>query len=256
MCLILFAYDTHPKYRLILAANRDEFYSRPTEPAKFWEDHPSILAGRDLEALGTWIGLTGKGRFAAVTNYRAPALAQKKVKSRGEVVSRYLLSTAGPRGYLEQVKKECRLYNPFNLLAGDKTSLYFYSTFGNRVEKVTAGIHGLSNHLLDTPWPKVIKGKKALCEYLENNDKVDTEPLFNILADTTRAPDDELPDTGVSVGWERQLSSIFIKGIEYGTLSSTVVLIDRSKHVRFIERSFNSNQVSQNEVSYEFDIDE
>lgn len=257
MCLILFSYDEHPTFRLVLAANRDEYYSRPAEPASLWDDIPGMLAGRDLEQMGTWLGVTAEGKFSAITNYRAPALFRPDALSRGKLVSSYLAGTLGPGDYLEYIKKESHLYNPFNLLVGDKTSLFFYSSLGENVEKVTPGIHGLSNQLLDVPWPKVVQGTEKLRSYLENSDRVDPSGLFAILADTTRAKDSCLPVTGVGIERERELSPIFIEKTEYGygTRSSTVLLIDRLSRVQYVERTFNgSPDRLRQEVTCEFDI--
>lgn len=257
MCLILMSYNHHPNYRLILAANRDEFYSRPTEPAKVWDDYPAVLAGRDLEQQGTWLGITAEGRFAILTNYRAPAAVKAGAASRGKLVSAYLTCSLSPSDYLERVKKERHLYNPFNLLVGNKTSLFFYSSMAKRIELIKPGIYGLSNHRLDTPWPKVVKGKDSLSAYVRNNGRIEPHVLFNILADTTSAPDSSLPDTGVGIARERLLSSIFIEKTEsgYGTRASTVLLIDRFNRVLFSERTFNGSPDSiREEVTCEFNL--
>ena len=258
MCLILFSYNDHPHYRLILAANRDELYSRPADPVRPWEDYPDVLAGRDLEQGGTWLGITGEGRFAAVTNYRSPALVQAEAVSRGKLVSGYLTCSLNPNNYLKYAKKERHLYNPFNLLAGDKTSLFFYSSLGLKIEPVKPGIHGLSNHKLDTPWPKVVKGKENLRQYLQGCVKADPGALFKILADTAGAPDPSLPETGVGMERERLLSPIFIKKTDfgYGTRTSSVLLIDRLYRVLFVERTFDGSpdQLKQ-ETAWEFDMD-
>jgi len=254
MCLILFAYECHPQYRLILAANRDEYYNRPTVPAHFWGDDLNVLAGRDLEKLGTWMGITRLGRFAAITNYRDPSLSLNNPISRGELVSDYLLGDQSPEDYLEKVKETNNLYNGFNLLVGNASSLLFYSKTENKIKNVTPGIHGLSNHWLDTPWPKVVRGKKGLRKCIEGQKTVNPESLFEILTDTRQAKTDELPNTGVNLEWERILSSIFINGSEYGTRSSTVLLVDRSNHVSFIERSYSKEPKEWKEVAYDFDI--
>ena len=254
MCLILFAYQQHPKYRLILAANRDEFYERSTAPAGFWLENPDILAGRDLEGLGTWLGVTRTGRFAAITNYRNPSSIIENAKSRGELVRDYLSSKDGPRDYLDQVKPVRELYNGFNLLIGDMNSCWFYSKENNLVEGVSSGIHGICNHLLNTPWPKVVKGKKALESCLQNQNHIETERIFEILADSERASIKELPDTGVGAEREHLLSSVFIKSPDYGTRSSTILTIDYDNHLWFRERTFNLGQKPWVEVAYEFEI--
>jgi len=257
VCLILFAYKYHPQYRLILAANRDEYYDRSTASAasaEFWPEDTNVLAGRDLEKMGTWMGITQTGRFAAITNYRDPSSQLKNAKSRGKLVSNYLLNEQSSRDYLGKIKETSSLYNGFNLLLGDSSSLFNYSKIENKIEEITPGIHGLSNHLLDTPWPKVVKGRNALENCLQGQKFINTDCLFNILADTKQAEINELPNTGADLKWERILSSIFIKSSKYGTRSSTILLIDHDNHVSFIERSCFKGQKEYKEVSYDFDI--
>ncbi|MBZ4654259.1 MAG: hypothetical protein JG781_1598 [Peptococcaceae bacterium] len=253
MCLILLAYKYHPRYRLIIASNRDEFYNRPTAPAKFWEDYEDVLAGRDLEQMGTWLGITKRGRFAALTNYRDPSLRSNTAQSRGILVRNYLCSHEFPVHYLEGVKKTRHLYNPFNLFVGDLNQLLYYSSVNNCIKDVPPGIHGLSNSFLDTPWPKVVKGKKVLADCLEENDVLPND-LFNILADAKVVEDQELPDTGVGMEWERILSPIFITSPDYGTRSSTVIMIDYDNHVLFMEKSMRDDRKGWRQVYFEFDI--
>jgi uncharacterized protein with NRDE domain len=162
MCLILLAYAANPTHRLIVLANRDEHYSRPTAPLDFWQDHPQVLAGRDLEHHGTWMGVTRTGRLAAITNYRAPHLLKKDAPSRGHLVSGFLLSDEPPAQYLRRVLAKADAYNGFNLIVGDSTDLFYYSNMEGTIRKLEPGIYGLSNHLLDTPWPKVLHARQAL----------------------------------------------------------------------------------------------
>ncbi|HWO97713.1 MAG TPA: NRDE family protein [Bacillus sp. (in: firmicutes)] len=235
MCLILFAYQVHPDYPLIMAANRDEFYERATAPAAFWEEEPYVLAGRDLEKGGTWMGVTRSGRFAAITNYRAPGQNRSDVKSRGFLVSDYLTGTEDPRAYLQKVQQERQLYNGFNLLAGNTESLYYYSPIVDEIKKVSPGIHGLSNAVLDTPWPKVRKGSEKLVRAL-SREKIDATLLLSILSDSEEAPVEELPETGVGMEWEKLLSPLFIQSEKYGTRSSTILTINRDLDVVFAEK--------------------
>lgn len=252
MCLILFAYDCHPRYHLVLAANRDEFYNRPASPAAFWPESPDLLAGRDWQKGGTWLGITTTGRFAALTNYREKD-AQPRDLSRGQLVRGYLGSCESPLSYVNNLKDGGAEYNGFNFLLGDTRALYYYSNREKVLRQVEKGIHGLSNNLLDVPWPKVSKGTKALAGCLHAGDEI-KERLFEILADEERPVDHELPQTGVSMEWERILSPAFIVSPDYGTRCSTVLLIDRRGQVRFWERSFAAGQREQiNEVGYEFD---
>lgn len=252
MCLILFAYKCHPQYKLIVAANRDEFYARPTEPAHFWSENTNILAGRDLEQMGTWMGITKSGRFAALTNYRDPAALLKNARSRGELVSNYLLDISSPGRYMEKVQKKSHLYNGFNLLVGDMETLLYYSKNENKIRPVIPGIHGLSNHILNTPWPKVIKGKKYLEEYIRSKQIIKPEDLFKILADSQQAQINDLPNTGIDLEWEKKLSAIFIKSLDYGTRSSTVLLIDYNNRALFKERNFWQKGEKWEEVFFEF----
>jgi uncharacterized protein with NRDE domain len=257
MCLIIFSYDMHPRYRLIFAANRDEYYNRPTAPLCFWDDAPGILAGRDLKRNGTWLGVTRSGRIAAITNFREPGDQIEDAPSRGHLVSNFLVSKESPNTYVEHVKSMGDRYNGFNLFIGDRAELFYYSNRNNHVEKLKPGIYGVSNRFLDTPWPKVAKGKADLIKIIDNTDKIDHEDLFGILKDSAYPPDSELPDTGVGLDWERILSPLFITSEFYGTRSSSVVLMDRSDKVTFLERTFISDGgVLREEKTrkYSFDI--
>jgi Uncharacterized conserved protein len=241
MCLIVFAYNAHPSYRLILAANRDEFYDRPSSPADFWEDAPQILAGKDLKEGGTWLGITREGKFAAITNYRDPASWKNNAPSRGKLVSRYISGNQNANNYLENIPRQTDKYNGFNLILGDRSNLFTFSNRGGEKQKLNAGIYGLSNHLLDTPWPKVVRGRKALKAALDKKGNNLEDALFTLLADRHISPDNKLPATGVDLDWERVLSSIFITSPNYGTRSSTILLIGKNKHVKFIEKVFDGN---------------
>lgn len=254
MCLIFFAYDCHPYYPLILAANRDEYFSRPTEGARFWESHPWVLAGRDLEMLGTWMGITHSGRFAALTNFRDPSLILKDPKSRGKLVSDFLCLNEYPINYLKEVMNYQDYYNSFNIIVGDLSHLYYYSKQTRSIMELKPGIYGLSNHLIDTPWPKVLKSKKALARYINCRTIIEPQYLFEILADEEKAQDHELPSTGISYELEKLLSSIFIRGTDYGTRSSTVLLVDQDNHVTFMEKSFSPGQISCAEVCHQFEL--
>ncbi len=248
MCLILFAFKAHPGYKLILAANRDEFYNRPTAPAGWWEDHPDLLAGKDLKAGGTWLGITKKGRIAAVTNYRGKGIQKQEALSRGTLVRDYLISEVPGAAYSGELIKMSPRYNGFNLIFGDVDNLYYYSSMKNQVMQVQPGIHGLSNAFLDTPWVKVVKGKQALEEEVLKPGDISMAAVFDLLKDTDTAPDDQLPDTGIGTAYERLLSPLFIRAEGYGTRSSTLLLVDQDNQVRFIEKSF----IPRAENSYTF----
>lgn len=241
MCLIVFALESHPHYHLILAANRDEYFTRPTSPAGFWPDAPRLLAGRDLQAGGSWLGITIDRRLAAVTNYREPHHQLTDRPSRGRLVSDFLTGTESPTSYLEMLHREGGRYGGFNLLVGNDDGLFWYSNRGNGPERIPAGIHGLSNHLLDTPWPKVTTAQAQLAELL-NSEWLDMEAMFTAFADTRPFPDQLLPDTGIGIDRERFLSPLFIAGNGYGTRSTTLLLIDRDYRVTFAERCYDSRQ--------------
>lgn len=238
MCLILFAYEAHPSYRLVVAANRDEFRERPTAAANFWDDAPDVLAGRDLSRGGTWLGVTRGGRFAAVTNYRDSRAPDPDAPSRGHLVGDFLKGRETPAGYLSRIAAVGGQFNGFNLLAGDADSLHYYSNRGGPPRPLAPGVYGLSNHLLDTPWPKVEAGKRALSALISAGEDLGPETLLQLLASRERAEDSRLPDTGVGVEVERALSPLFIDGPRYGTRSSTVLLAGRDGRSEFVERSF------------------
>ncbi|MGD2091450.1 MAG: NRDE family protein [Candidatus Aminicenantes bacterium] len=250
MCLIIFAFQTHPRYKLILAANRDEYFHRPTAPAGWWEEAGFLLAGKDLEAGGTWMGITNKGKIAALTNYRGREPHKNNTPSRGKLVSHYLLSNVSGREYLEELRAKSDGYNGFNLIIGGMDSLWYYSNRQNKILQVVPGVHGLSNDSLDTPWPKVVKGKQILEHQVLNQPEISWESIFSFLEDTEMAPDHQLPDTGIGIESERVLSSIFIKSPEYGTRSSTVLLVDNDNRVTFAERGF----VPPSQRKYQFMI--
>ncbi len=255
MCLILFAYDCHPRYQLVVASNRDEFYKRSTAPAEFWQGNSGILAGKDLEQGGTWMGVTTAGRFAALTNYRDPASYKAQAPSRGSLVQNYLSSHLDPAAYIQKLPEGAEEYNGFNLLAGTMESMYYYSNREKQLRKIEKGIHGLSNSLLDVAWPKVTRGKKALADCLRQ-EEVDAADLFAILADREQPPDQDLPSTGVSLEMERILAPLYVVSPNYGTRSSTVILIDRDDQVQYWERSYAPEPSGPwNEVHFTFKIE-
>jgi uncharacterized protein with NRDE domain len=213
----------HPDYRLILAANRDEFYNRPTARS---------------------------GCIAAITNYREPAAHMQNAPSRGILIRDFLTGNASPEQYLKAVSKMSRAYNGFNLIAGDPSGLYYYSNRATRIRQLQPGLYGISNHLLDTSWPKLKKGKMRLQGQLNGKEKIDLEKIFEILSDNSMPPDDELPDTGVGLHWERTLSPLFISSPDYGTRSSSVVLLDKSGRAIIRERTFSNtgNEIKEGET--------
>jgi uncharacterized protein with NRDE domain len=238
MCLILLALGVHSRYPFVLAANRDEFHRRPTAGARHWDDAPDVLGGRDLEQGGTWLALARRGAFGAVTNYRDPANRMGAPRSRGYLVSDFVRGNASAREHVTEAVARGSEDDGFNLLAADTTGVWYGTNRGAIVRRLDPGVHGLSNHLLDTPWPKVRRAKAAMTGAL-GEDGTDLEAaLLALLADDRPAPDDELPATGVGLDWERRLSPVFIRAENYGTRASTVVLIDRDGRARLVERTF------------------
>ncbi|HTP96486.1 MAG TPA: NRDE family protein [Burkholderiales bacterium] len=255
MCLMLFMHRAHARYPLVLAANRDESYSRPSTHAGFWADAPHVLAGRDRDKGGTWLGVTRSGRIAGVTNFRHAHSYRDDAPSRGALVGEYLRGDVPPGPYLRQVEAQAQRYNGFNLIAGDRSGLHYLSNRLGESQEIAPGIHGLSNHLLDTPWPKVEQGKRALerCASLSGAELVDA--LFDTLASREIAADPGLPDTGVGLERERVLSPAFIAAAGYGTRSSTVLLIDAAGRVTFVEKNFGPMGAALETVRHEFVLD-
>ena len=253
MCLIYVAWRVHPNYRLVIAANRDEYHARPAAPAHWWDDDADILAGRDLEAGGTWLGISRDGRFAALTNYRDPARRRNGARSRGMLVSGFLRSGVPAPEYLSEVAADGERYNGFTLLACDGDVLAWYSNRGGEPAVVPPGVHGLSNHLLDTPWPKVEEGKLDLLSLLARRPPTPGD-LLGLLDRHEAAADDRLPDTGVGRERERDLSPRFILGEDYGTRCSTVVLVSAEGDVVFRERSFDAAGEARGDAVHGFRI--
>jgi uncharacterized protein with NRDE domain len=235
VCLALVALDAHPRLPLVIAANRDEFHARAAAPAHWWPD--GTLAGVDLEAGGTWFGVTRGGRWALVTNFREGIPRDPKAPSRGGLVTRALADPAPPLACAAAIAADGARYHGFNLLVGDIASTAYSSNRASGALALGAGLHGLSNHLLDTPWPKLVRGKARLAACLAAGAD-DMEPLFALLADRSQAEAAALPSTGIAPDWERLLSSAFIVDAQYGTRCSTVLTIARDGAARFVERSF------------------
>ncbi|MCX5841528.1 MAG: NRDE family protein [Deltaproteobacteria bacterium] len=254
MCLILLSYKMHPFYPLVLAANRYEFYYRPTLSAHFWEDRPDVLAGKDLKEGGTWLGVTKKGRMAALTNYRDPFSLKLNAPSRGWLIKDFLCGQEAPDLYLERLAGQADRYNGFSLILGDPSRLYYFSN-RNGLALLSPGLYGLSNRLLDTAWPKVQRGKENLSSLLSQRERPAPEDLFALLADQSKPDDDELPDTGIGWEWERILSSIFISSPVYGTRSSSLLMIDRRHRITFMERVFNGGDRPWMTAKFEFSIE-
>lgn len=244
MCLIVFAWQPEHPQVLRLAANRDEFYARPSAALSEWQDAPGVFAGRDLEAGGTWLGITADGRFAALTNIRDPE-QRAGLRSRGELGADYLCGQLGPQAYLEAVMARATGYGGFNLLLGDRGQLWHFNSHSGQARRLEAGVYGLGNADLDTPWPKLLRARQRL----QDEPHADDERLLRLMADTHRPADGELPDTGVSLAAERLLSSIFIASATYGTRASTVLKLGRDGRWSITERSFGPHGAPLSEVA-------
>jgi len=233
MCILFIALNQHPEYPLIVCANRDELHHRPTEPAHFWQPDKELLAGKDLEAGGSWLGINKQGDFSALTNLRDPMKQKSNMRSRGELIVKALkrhepLTVSWLREHSEN-------YNPFNLVFGHAKELYCFNSAEKELTLLTSGFHSISNGALDDIWPKMARGTQALERLISESAQPDIEALVNIMKDETRASDIDLPQTGIGVEWERLLSAIFIRHEEYGTRSTSIILQDHQGKTRFIE---------------------
>ena len=237
MCLILFAYRHHPRYRLVLAANRDEFLDRPSEQLGFHFPGEKILAGKDRRGGGSWLGMNGEGRMAALTNYRDPSRVRTDAPSRGRIVLRCLRSELPPEEFLGEIDRKADRYNGYNLLVSDRRELWYYSNVTGEKLQLRSGVYALSNHLLNTPWPKTTLGKTLFTEALAK-DRLDPQELFSLLENRDWPEESLLPQTGVGREWERILAPVFIHSPTYGTRSSCVLLLGHDGSVYFGEQSF------------------
>jgi uncharacterized protein with NRDE domain len=238
MCVILFAARSHARYPLIVAANRDEAFGRPAAPAAFWQDHPHVYGGRDLTHGGTWLGFTTTGRFAAITNYRQGPGLKDAPRSRGALTRDFLAGSEDPAAYTQRIAPHGAEYGGYSLIAGTLAQLFFISNRAGAPQPIAPGVHGLSNRLLDEPWPKVQRGMAVLDALSHASEARLLEGLFEVLADRSPAPDHLLPSTGIALERERDLSALFIAGEGYGTRASTVLLVRADGEVVFVERSF------------------
>ena len=266
MCLMVFAWRSHPDFPLVLAANRDEFYTRRTRPAAWWGNAVSVLAGHDEEAGGTWLGITRRGRFAALTNVRAPSERNPHAPSRGTLVLSALQSPESPTSWIESNAARLGAYNGFNLLLGDvaptasgesgsEPRLDYVTNRGDAPPRtLPPGVYGLSNASLDTPWPKVTRAvTRFACSVAS---RVDFEMLLRLLENRELARDSELPSTGVPYEWERALSSIQIRAHGYGTRASTVITVRNDGLTTFFERTYDTTDPQRfSDRHYEFTID-
>ena len=240
MCLVVLAWQSHARYRLIVAANRDEFHDRPSAPLGWWPDDSRILAGRDLRGGGTWMGTARSGRLGIVTNFRELERPATGAPSRGDLVTDFLAAAISPQEYLDGLRNRATHYAGFNLLLGGPRSLHYYSNRdGLEAKPLQPGIYGLSNHWLDSPWPKLLRTRARLPDLIAS-ETVEPESLFALLADRTPADPDETPDTGLPPDWERALSSPFVVHDRYGTRCSTVLLVEHDGATTMCERRFDA----------------
>ncbi len=253
MCLLLLAYKTHPNYKLIIAANRDEFYERPALPLHNWEGNPELFAGKDIQGKGTWLGITKNGKIAAITNYRDMNKIKLDAPSRGKLVTDFLLHKTTSENYSNILLETADMYNGYNLIYGDVDNLFYFSNINKEPIKLSSGIHGLSNHLLDTPWPKVVKSKKEFFKIIEEENPSE-DKLFQLLGDNEIFNKD-LPETGLGKELERMVSPIFTVTEKYGTRSSSVILVDLHENVTFTEKSLINENKKWKISSFNFKIE-
>lgn len=255
MCLIALQLHEHPLYKMILVANRDEAYTRPTATASFWKDYPQVLAGRDLLQMGTWLGITKEGRFAALTNsYDSTVSVPENPVSRGQIVRDYLTTTQSASDFLARLQDKRLDYAGFNLLLGDIDHLWHFNNHTNQVNSLRSGIHGLSNASLNDPWPKVLKVKSHLQQLHLKSTVLDPNELLTAFMDTSLpSGKDAILTSTTSLHLEQETPPIFIKTPEYGTVSTTVLLVDHKNNVTFIERSYTKEGIT-GEVNYSFKI--
>ncbi len=252
MCLLVIGWKVHPRYRLILAGNRDEFHERPAAPLGWWQDDARILAGRDLKAGGTWLGVARSGRFGVVTNYRDLQAPIEGAPSRGALVPRFLTGATSPKEFLDDLRGAAPRYSGFNLLVGGSRALYYFANRGDPNPRALApGIYGLSNHLLDTPWPKLTRTRVGFTNLLQQPD-VQAEDLFALLAVREQASREEMPSTGLPPDWEQVVSAPFIVNERYGTRCSSVLLVERNGRTVLHERRFDASGTQSGTTRFEF----
>ena len=252
MCLLVLAWKSHPRYRLVLAGNRDEFHDRASVPLNWWQDDPRILGGRDLKANGTWLGVARSGRFGVVTNYRDLQAPVEGAPSRGNLIPRFLTGATSPKEFLDDLRGAALRYSGFNLLVGGTRALYYFSNRGAKAPTaLSPGVYGLSNHLLDTPWPKLERTRARFNELLAEPELL-ADDVFAMLADREQAPIDNLPSTGLPADWERVVSAPFIVNERYGTRCSSLLLVERNGRTVLHERRFDAAGVQTGTTRFEF----
>lgn len=254
MCLAAIAYQSHPEFPLIMISNRDEFYNRPSEEAGFRGTDNQILCGKDLLQGGTWTGVNKDGKMILLTNYRDPELHQDNRNSRGEIPFHFLEQNEPVEAFIDFLKSTASDYNGYNLIFGTSEKLYYFSNITLEANELSPGIYGLSNHLLDTSWPKTNRVKNSLTNHLKYCNHVSFNELIYMMKHPDKAPDHELPATGVPIEWERELSSVFIQSKEYGTRATTVLLVNKTGDVTFIEQNYNDRGEMGNRNEFHFTL--
>jgi len=244
MCILFFALNQHPDYPVIICANRDEFHQRPTQAMHWWQppvNSNKVLAGKDLQAGGTWLGLSELGSFSALTNFRQPALFDKNKKSRGELVLQAIdkINNNQQQRFEDQLTTTTDQYNGYNLVFGKLNKLSCFDNVSKKVQPLTDGVHSLCNGALDDIWPKMALGQAALVSLIKKDLPLNIEQLFTLMKNTQQAKTEDLPNTGVSKAWEHFLSAIFIKSKQYGTRTTNIITLDKTGNVTVYDRSYN-----------------
>ncbi len=253
MCLIFLSYKQNKEYPLIVLANRDEFYKRPTQTAHYWENSPHILAGKDLDGGGTWMGITKNGYISMLTNYRDVANIKPNAPTRGKLVSDYLQGEFSPKEYLLALSKTGSTYNGYSLITGSFNDPWYYSNYEKKIAQLGTGLYGLSNALLDSKWPKIEAGKAALTPLILKK-KIDKEALFNLMTNPDLAENNQLPQTGLPIEKERAISSMFINIEGYGTRCTTLILVDKNGKVDFTERQYENGLATGKDNNFTFKL--
>jgi len=254
MCLIVFAVNSHPYYKLILLANRDEFFNRETVEAHFWNDHPNVIGGIDKKAGGTWLGITTAGKIAAITNFREGFRENNNLISRGNLTKDFLISNFNNESYLEFLEANKARYNEYNLIYGNVDKLSYYSNKGKKIDQIGKGIFGLSNNFLNVPWYKVERSKRLLSELLKDKDIIE-EDLLSMMKDSSCPTDKDLPDTGIGLNYERLLSSMYISLPDYGTRSTSLITVNYNNLCSFTERIYKHSDNSHRDINFIFELE-
>ncbi|MFT5520381.1 MAG: hypothetical protein ACI9IA_000973 [Enterobacterales bacterium] len=258
MCILFLAINQHPDYPMIICANRDEFHQRPTQSAHYWQDKEGILAGRDLQAGGSWLGINRRGQFAAITNIRTGGKVLENKKSRGELVTFVLEENTSGEEHNKinesWLKEQGDSYSPFNLIYGNLEQLYCYNSVSGEQIKLSTGFHSISNGAMDEIWPKMAKGEQQLEQVVKSATGINEAALLSILNNQTRPVESELPNTGIPVEWEQLLSSIFICSENYGTRSSSIVLLGVDSSINFTEVEYDKEGNHQSLKRFNFSL--